>query len=210
MAEKNSEKLADGSSLLIVAIPFALFVIVLIKTWKLILAIIFLGAGWQFWQQYEWQQAKAGIDPTFQLLLKDNRGSITVLDLTQAAQIPSSLASKYLLSKARLYGAQLLSYGDDRDTYHFLTAGVLQDILADSEPETTDVPESPVLDKEVYDYALPTLNHEESPSIAVVATSPSTSPSTSPPTNQPENLAEQLSEKIDSRQSIDYFPDANS
>jgi len=210
MAEKNSGKLADGSSLLIIAIPFALFIIVVIKTWKLILAIIFLGAGWRFWQQYEWQQAKAGIDPTFQLLLKDKRGSITVLDLTQAAQIPSSLASKYLLSKARLYGAQLLSYGDDRDTYHFLTAGVLQDILADSEPETIDTPRSPVLDKEVYGYALPTLNHEENSSIAAVAASSSTSPPISPPASHPENLPEYSSEKIESRQSIDYFPDANS
>ncbi|NJL89502.1 MAG: hypothetical protein HC916_06630 [Coleofasciculaceae cyanobacterium SM2_1_6] len=206
MAAKNSGKLADDSSLFIIAIPFALFVIVVVKTWKLILAIIFLGVGWRFWQQYEWQQTKAGIDPTFQLLLKDNRGSITVLDLTQAAQIPSSLASKYLLGKARLYGAQLLSYGDDRDTYHFLTAGILQDILADSEPETTDPPRSPALDKEVYSYALPALSHEnsheETPSIAGVAANP--------PTTHSENLAEHSAEKIESRQSIDYFPDANS
>lgn len=206
MAEQNSGKLADNSSLFIVAIPLALFIIVLIKTWKLILAIIFLGVGWRFWQQYEWQQAKAGIDPTFQLLLKDNRGSITVLDLTQAAQIPSSLASKYLLSKARLYGAQLLSFGDDRDTYHFLTAGVIQDILTDSEPEITSPPVNSVLGKEIYDYAFPNLtyedSHEESPSIAGVAANP--------PTSHPESLAEHSPEKIESRQSIDYFPDTNS
>lgn len=202
MAAKNSGNLADDSSLFIIAIPLALFIIVLIKTWKLILAVVLLGVGWRFLQQYEWQQTKAGIDPVFQLLLKENRGSITVQDLTQAAQIPNFLSSKYLLSKARLYGAQLLSYGDDRDTYYFLTAGVLQDILADSEPEMTDSPASPILDKEVYNYNFPTLNHEENSSIAGVVASP--------PASHPENLPEHSSEKIESRQSIDYFPETNS
>lgn len=144
MTEKTTT--ANNSSLFILILPLAFISVILIKTWKVILGMIFLGISWRIWQQYEWQQFKQQVDPYFRDLMQDKRGNLTVLDLAQTAQIPNNLASKYLLSKARQYGAELMSYGDDRDTYYFLTAGVLQAILADSEPETSStkfIPPSP-------------------------------------------------------------------
>jgi hypothetical protein len=214
MTEKTT--VSNNSSLFILILPLALISIVLIKTWKVIISIIFLGVGWRIWQQYEWQQFKQQVDPYFRDLMQDKRGNLTVLDLAQAAQIPSNLASKYLLSKARQYGAELMSYGDDRDTYYFLTAGVLQAILADSEPETPAtkfIPPSPeeltglIKDKisdsppnQLPDYAI---NHSI-PANSAIETSATEKVDLAP---QSTTLGNTLGEATSDRGSIDYFPD---
>lgn len=198
----------NNSSLFILIIPLAFISIILIKTWKVILTIIFLGVGWRVWQQYEWQQFKQQIDPYFKSLMQDKRGSLTVLDLAKTAQIPNNLASKYLLSKARQYGAELLSYGDDRDTYYFLTAGVIQGILADSEPDTISskfVPPSPAellgsLEDKLPDSSI----HQSLSTSSAIDTPATTKVETSP---QIANSASVLKESPSERGSIDYFPD---
>ena len=199
---------SNNSSLFILIIPLAFISIILIKTWKVILSIIFLGVGWRVWQQYEWQQFRQQIDPYFKNLMQDKRGILTVLDLAKTAQIPNSLASKYLLSKARQYGAELLSYGDDRDTYYFLTAGVIQGILADSEPDTISqkfVPPSPaelagfLKDKQPgspLPHSLSTSSTINIPTATKVEPAPQTA-----------NSASALQESPSERGSIDYFPD---
>jgi hypothetical protein len=206
MPEKTTT--SNNSSLFILILPLAFISVILIKTWKVILGMIFLGISWRIWQQYEWQQFKQQVDPYFRDLMQDKRGNLTVLDLAQAAQIPSNLASKYLLSKARQYGAELMSYGDDRDTYYFLTAGVLQAILADSEPETpvtSFIPPSPEelaglienkLDNSVVDHAVPASSAIETAATEKVEI-----------VSQSTNLGNTLGESTSERGSIDYFPD---
>lgn len=209
MIEKTTA--SNNSSLFILIIPLAFISVILIKTWKVILGMIFLGVSWRIWQQYEWQQFKQQVDPYFRDLMQDKRGNLTVLDLAQAAQIPNNLASKYLLSKARQYGAELMSYGDDRDTYYFLTAGVLQAILADSEPETTPdkfVPPSPneiagLVEDKMAD--LPA--HHSLPESSAIETSTTEKSEIAP---QPASLANTLGEATSERGSIDYFPDTAS
>ena len=211
MTEKNTA--SNNSSLFIVIIPLALISIILIKTWKVIISIIFLGVGWRIWQQYEWQQFKQQVDPYFHSLMQDKRGNLTVADLAEAAQIPYPLASKYLLSKARQYGAELMSYGDDRDTYYFLTAKVIQEILADSEPETPAakfIPPSPaeiaeLLAAKVADSAI---EHPITPvNSAIEASTPEKLEEKLDPAAPSTNLENTLGKSPSERGSIDYFPD---
>ena len=206
MTEKTTT--SNNSSLFILILPLALISVILIKTWKVIIGMIFLGVSWRIWQQYEWQQFKQQVDPYFKDLMQDKRGNVSVLDLAQAAQIPNNLASKYLLSKARQYGAELMSYGDDRDTYFFLTAGVLQAILADSEPEipaTKFIQPSPEelarlskdnLADSAVDHAVPASSAIENSTTEKVEIAP-----------QSPNLGNTLGEPAIKRGSIDYFPD---
>jgi|GEM_PF-2635540 len=210
MTEKNTG--SENSSLFILIIPLALIAVVAIKTWKLVLSVVFLGVSWRLWQQYTWQQTKQQIDPYFKTLLQDKRGNVTVLDLAQTAEISSAIASRYLLNKAQYYGAELLSYGDDRDTYYFLTAGVIQDILADSEPDSSDFvlatlppntsfPPSQSVDPmadPLPDHSLTTILPEVSPTPDSEAV---------PQTSQ--QVVTTLEEATIERRSIDYFPDIN-
>lgn len=206
MTEKTTA--SNNSSLFILIIPLALISIVLIKTWKVIISMIFLGVGWRIWQQYEWQQFKQQVDPYFKDLMQEKRGNLTVLDLAEAAQIPSNLSGKYLLSKARQYGAELMSYGDDRDTYFFLTAGVLQAILADSEPETPAAKFIPLSTEELdelrankladsaVDHAIPTGSAIETSATEKSEIAP-----------QAPTVGNTLGASSGERGSIDYFPD---
>ncbi len=200
---------SNNSSLFILIIPLALISIILIKTWKVIISIIFLGVSWRIWQQYEWQQFKQQVDPYFKDLMQEKRGNLTVSDLAEVAQIPNNLASKYLLSKARQYGAELMSYGDDRDTYYFLTAGVLQEILADSEPEIPSakfIPPSPeeLAGLRENKLAESVVDHEVSANLAI-ETSATERLEISPQSTT--NLGSTLGESTSERGSIDYFPD---
>ena len=208
MTEKTTD--LGSSSLFVVIIPLALVTVLLVKTWKIIATVIALGIGWQIWQQYEWKQTIQQIDPYFQGLLQEQRGNLTVADLVQKTQIPEAIASRYLLGKARHYGAELLSFGDDRDTYYFLTAGVIQGILADSEPEaapTKFVP--PVISPETIATSSAVTNQTQLPSV------PSHQERTTPVISEIGNSTQTPVSVVDpaetkeERQSIDYFPDSH-
>ncbi len=163
----------------ILIIPVAISLLILIKTWKLILSLVFLGSGWRVWQQYEWKKIASQIHPTFQNLVRANGGRLNVLELSLKANITSKVASRYLLDRAYEYGAQLHSFGDERDTYYFMTTGALRTILAESEP-VSSAPRLP----------MPAIDYSQAPATPIADSSPESTPETPSPSK-----------------SVDYFPE---
>ena len=132
MNEKSIDSSADVALILI--LPIALLIMFLFATWPVWLAGIVLNIGFNFWKRYQWQKLCQKVNPVFHQLIKENRGSITALDLAMKTNFSAAIAKRYLETKAAEFGAQYQDY-DDRDrVYYFMTASTLGKILDDSEP----------------------------------------------------------------------------
>jgi len=132
MNEKSIDNSADVGLILI--LPIALLIIFLFATWPLLLALVVASFSWNLWQGYQWQKWCQKVNPVFHQLIKENRGSITALDLAMKTNFSAAIAKRYLDTKAEEFGAQYQDYEDQGRVYYFMTASTLGKILDDSEP----------------------------------------------------------------------------
>ncbi len=132
MNEKSIDSSADVALILI--LPIALLIMFLFATWPVWLAGIVLNIGFNFWKRYQWQKLCQKVNPVFHQLIKENRGSITALDLAMKTNFSATTAKRYLETKAAEFGAQYQDYEDRDRVYYFMTASTLGKILDDSEP----------------------------------------------------------------------------
>lgn len=133
-----TEKAIDSSTggCLILILPIAFLIIFLFTTWPVLLALVILSAGFNLWQRYQWQNWSQQVNPIFHQLIKENRGSVTALDLAMKANFSAETAKRYLDAKAEEFGAQRRDYEDQGTVYYFITASTLGTIFDDSEPQT--------------------------------------------------------------------------
>lgn len=134
MNEKAIDSSADVGLILI--LPISLLIILLFATWPVLLAGIVLNVSFNFWKRYQWQQWCQRVNPTFHQLIKENRGSITALDLAMKTNFSAAIAKRYIETKAAEFGAQYQDYQDRDRVYYFMTASTLGKILDDSEPSS--------------------------------------------------------------------------
>jgi hypothetical protein len=132
MNEKSIDSSADVALILI--LPIALLIMFLFATWPVWLAGIVLNIGFNFLEALSMAKVVPESKPSLPSLIKENRGSITALDLAMKTNFSATTAKRYLETKAAEFGAQYQDY-DDRDrVYYFMTASTLGKILDDSEP----------------------------------------------------------------------------
>lgn len=134
MTEQATDNNDSGSGFLIILLPIAILIIFLFATWPIILFLLLLSVGLNFWQQYQWQKWSKQVDPLFYNLIQLNQGAITPLDLAMKADFSAVTAKRYLDTKAREFGAQCRNYDRQDAVYYFITASILGNILDDSEP----------------------------------------------------------------------------
>lgn len=131
MSEKTIE--GSGKGFLVLLLPISFVIIVLVTTWKFLLAFLVLLIGLNVWQQYQWQQWCQRVNPIFSQLVRENQGKITPVDLAIRGNFPGTQAKRYLDSKASEFGASILPAGDG-EVYYFITGSILGNILDSSEP----------------------------------------------------------------------------
>ena len=134
-------KAIDSSArgFLILILPIAFLIILLLKTWPVILALVVLSASWNVWQRYQWQKWCQQVNPIFHQLIQENRGSITALDLAMKANFSATTAKRYLDTKAEEFGVRTPEDEDRGTVYYFITASTLGSIFDDSEPPSQNV-----------------------------------------------------------------------
>lgn len=131
-----TEKAVDNnnSGFLLVLLPIASLIIFLFATWPIILFLLLLSVGLNYWQQDQWEKWSKQVDPLFYHLIQLNQGAISPLDLAMKADFSAVTAKRYLDTKAREFGAQCRDYDRPEAVYYFITASILGNILDDSEP----------------------------------------------------------------------------
>lgn len=173
MSEKPIED--NGKAFLVILLPLSFLIIFLVATWRILLALIVLVIAFKLWQEYQWQQWTARVNPIFHQLVRENQGRLTPMDLAIRGNFPGTTAKKYLDTKATEFGANLLHSEDGSQSYYFITASILGNILDSSEPvkELTAqsvsktarsllAPPPPTLQEEKLETeSLPQLTHEE-------------------------------------------------
>ena len=138
------------NGLLVLLIPLAFAVIVVHELWPFLLLLAILNIAWRIWQNYQWQQWSREVNPYFNDLIKQNRGCLTPVDLSIKANLPPRLTRIFLEKKAEEYGAQKKIVKDRGEVFYFLTAGALNTIFEDSEPQSTEEPLSIQEEEEEY------------------------------------------------------------
>lgn len=124
----------DSAGILILIIPLAFAVVILYKLWPFLLALAILIVAWKIWQNYQWQKWCAQVNPYFNLLIKENRGYLTPVDLSLKANLTARAAKVFLDRKAEEYGVPPKTIKDKGKMYYFPTASALGSIFDDSEP----------------------------------------------------------------------------
>lgn len=129
-------KVIDSSAkgILILILPIAFLCVLLLKAWPYLLALLLAATIFTVWQQYEWLKWSKQVNPFFNLLIKENQGCLTALDLSLKANISGPAAQRYLERKAAEFGAKRRVYEDRNTVYYFLTASALGSIFESSEP----------------------------------------------------------------------------
>lgn len=122
------------TGILILIIPFALFVVFLYSAWPILLAIVALSLALRLWQQYQWKVLGDRINPAFNALLKENKGCLTAVDLSLRCDLALKTAQQFLEHRANEYGAQRKVVPDRGTLYYFLTASALGAIFDTSTP----------------------------------------------------------------------------
>lgn len=136
---------SDSKGLLVVILPLAVAMVFVYKAWRWILLGLTLAIAWVAWDNYQWQQKCAVIDPVFNQLVKKNQGIITRQDLIEQDIAKGRAAQRYLNDKVAEYGAYEKKIGDAK-VYYFISSSTLGDIFDDSEPESEESnPVSPQL-----------------------------------------------------------------
>jgi hypothetical protein len=124
----------DSPGILILIIPLACSVVILYKLWPFILALAILIVAWKIWQNYQWQKWCKQVNPYFNILIKENRGYLTPVDLSLKANLTARSAKVFLERKAEEYGIPPKTIPDKGRVYYFPTASALGSIFDDSEP----------------------------------------------------------------------------
>ena len=132
MSEKPIED--NGKAFLVLLLPISFLIIFLIATWRILLAVIFLVIGFKLWQEYQWQQWTVRVNPIFHQLVRENQGRLTPMDLAIRGNFPGTTAKRYLDGKASEFGASILNSDEAGQSYYFITASILGNILDSSEP----------------------------------------------------------------------------
>jgi hypothetical protein len=141
MSEKTLE--SNGKGFLILLLPISFLIVFLVSTWRILLIILLLLIGLNLWRQYRWEQWCNKVNPLFYQLIRENQGKITPIDLAIKGNFSGQLAKRYLDGKATEFGASILDYGDEGQSYYFITASILGGILDSSEP-VKELPPQPV------------------------------------------------------------------
>ncbi|MEH2313804.1 MAG: hypothetical protein V7K35_20935 [Nostoc sp.] len=141
MSEKPIEN--NGKAFLVLLLPISFLIIFLVTTWRLLLAVIFLVIGFKLWQEYQWQQWTVRVNPIFHQLVRENQGRLTPMDLAIRGNFPGTTAKRYLDGKASEFGASILNSEEAGQSYYFITASILGNILDSSEP-IKELPTQPV------------------------------------------------------------------
>ena len=129
-------KVIDSSArgILVLLLPIAFLCVLLFKAWPYLLALLVIAISLTIWQHYQWLQWSKQVNPFFNLLIKENQGCLTPLDLSLKANISGSAAQRFLDRKAEEFGAKRRVYDDKGTVYYFLTASALGSIFESSEP----------------------------------------------------------------------------
>lgn len=141
MSEKPIE--GNGKTFLVLLLPISFLIIFLVTTWRILLAVILLVIGFKVWQEYQWQQWTVRVNPIFHQLVRENQGRLTPMDLAIRGNFPGTTAKRYLDGKASEFGASVLNSEDAGQSYYFITASILGNILDSSEP-VKELPAQPV------------------------------------------------------------------
>ncbi|MBW4616120.1 MAG: hypothetical protein KME21_23165 [Desmonostoc vinosum HA7617-LM4] len=132
MSEKQLE--GNGKAFLVLLLPISFLIIFLISTWRFLLALVLLLIAFNVWQVYQWQKWCQQVNPIFNQLVQQNQGRLTPMDLAIQGNFPGAKAKRYLDSKAAEFGASVLNSEDGNQSYYFITASILGNILDSSEP----------------------------------------------------------------------------
>jgi len=132
MSERIIEN--NGKTFLLLILPISFVIIFLVSTWRILLMVLVLLIGLNLWQQYKWENWCEQVNPIFYQLIRENQGKITPIDLAIRGNFPGTAAKRYLDSKATEFGTSFTETADDNQTYYFITASILGDILDSSEP----------------------------------------------------------------------------
>ena len=124
----------NGKGFLVLLLPISFLIIFLVTTWKILLAIILLLTCFNLWQWYQWRQWCQQVNPLFHKLIQETQGKITPMDLALQGNFSGPKAKRYLDTKAEEFGASILNSEDGVQSYYFITASILGDILDSSEP----------------------------------------------------------------------------
>jgi hypothetical protein len=132
MSEKPIE--GNGKAFLVLLLPLSFLIIFLVATWRILLAAIVLVIAFKLWQEYQWQQWTTRVNPIFHQLVRENQGRLTPMDLAIRGNFPGTTAKRYLDTKASEFGASILNSEEEGQSYYFITASILGNILDSSEP----------------------------------------------------------------------------
>jgi len=132
MSEKTIENY--GKSFLVLILPISFLIVFLVNTWKVLLVILGLLMVFNLWQQYTWEKWCNQVNPLFDQLIGENQGKITPMDLASKGNFSEQVAKRYLDGKAKEFGASVLNSENEDQSYYFITASILGDILDSSEP----------------------------------------------------------------------------
>ncbi|MFN7349390.1 MAG: hypothetical protein ACK5S7_10605, partial [Dolichospermum sp.] len=141
MSEKTIENY--GKSFLVLILPISFVIVLLVNTWKVLLVILLLLMVLTIWQQYTWEKWCNQVNPLFYELIRENQGKITPMDLAIKANFSGETGKRYLDAKAKEFGASVLESENEGQSYYFITASILGDIL-DSSESSEDIPRQPV------------------------------------------------------------------
>ncbi|MGI2905112.1 hypothetical protein [Tolypothrix sp. VBCCA 56010] len=131
MSEKSIE--SGGKGFLALLLPISFLIIFLVSTWRVLLGVILLTAGFNLWQRYKWQKWCQEVNPIFNKMIRESQGRITPMDLAMKGNFSGQTAKRYLDTKATEFGASILNE-DSSPVYHFITGSILGSILDSSEP----------------------------------------------------------------------------
>ena len=132
MSEKTIE--SPGKSFLVLILPISFLIVFLVNTWKVLLVILGLLMVFNLWQQSRWEKWCNQVNPLFYELIEENHGKIRPMDLAIKGNFSGQVAKRYLDSKAKEFGASVLDSENEEDqSYYFINASILGDILDSSE-----------------------------------------------------------------------------
>lgn len=124
---------------LILIFPVAAAIIFLYEAWLYLLGLVLVIVAWRVWDNYQWQQWSAQVNPLFNQLVKENQGCLTPLDLTLKGNLSGSAARRFLERKAEEYGAYRRQLQDQSVVYYFISASTLGNIFDASEFTESDL-----------------------------------------------------------------------
>ncbi|MEA5553128.1 hypothetical protein VB713_19470 [Anabaena cylindrica UHCC 0172] len=173
MSEKTIEN--NGKTFLVLLLPISFLIIFLVSTWRILLIVLLLLMALNLWQQYKWEKWCEQVNPLFYQLIRENQGKITSIDLAIRGNFSGNEAKRYLDGKAKEFGSSVLDSENENQSYYFINASILGNILDSSEaeekrpaqPVTKEArsllapPETIPQQEEPESESLPQVNHEE-------------------------------------------------